>query len=123
MALSYGVSFFTGEEIKPHVCSEECEGEAEGVTLYLPCLACHGRGCAACGPGGHVALYTCPFRRDLGDAWEYVSLHQHYPGTLPLAGGLYNQPAPYVVAMRLLDRAKTLLTEAAVRKAEKNGGN
>jgi hypothetical protein len=120
MALSCGVSFFQPLELHPHECDEACTEEAEEVRIFLPCLACYGDGCKACGPGhGFTALYTCPRARDLGDAWEYLQLFHLYPGTLPLACGLYDHPAPYVAAMRILEKAKPLMIQALNKLAEK----
>jgi hypothetical protein len=44
-------------------------------------------------------------------AVEARLLHRAYPQALPFAGGLYDQPAVYVQAMRTLDRAEALMQE------------
>lgn len=41
-------------------------------------------------------------------AWSMVGLWRHYRnGVLPFAGGLYDQPAGYLLAMEFIDREMT----------------
>lgn len=122
MALSCGVSFFQPLELVSHACDEACTEEAEEVRIYLPCLLCFGDGCEGCSRIGFTALYTCPRARDRGDAWEYLQLFHLYPGTLPLSCGLYEHPAPYVAAMRILEKAKPLMVESLKKLTEKQAG-
>ena len=52
-----------------------------------------------------MEIDECPNRLYDGSSIEAVVAHSGWPATLARAGGLYDQPAAYVDAMRLLDNA------------------
>lgn len=53
----------------------------------------------------------CP--RKCHEDWttEFIQLHRIWPEVRPDDGGLYNQPAGYVLSMRVLDYATSLLRQ------------
>jgi len=90
------------------VQGEDCD--SAGLHFFIPC-SCRGSdpGCFICLGHGQEKIDACPYSFDLGDTWEYVQLHKLWPATLPLAGGLYDQPASYIEIMRILDYANGLM--------------
>ena len=62
----------------------------------------------------------CPWDAVDARAAEVVGLYSHYKkGTLWTSGGLGSQPAPYVMAMKLLDTEFSKMSEEHRRKQER----
>ena len=135
MALSYGKSFFQGYPL-PQTClvcrkegSEDlrrewgCDKPSEFPQLIIPCTQCSGGNddCGVCQGSGQEAIYRCPNTfMDRGTA-EMIMLHTSWPQAFPLTGGLYDQPAAYVSAMRLIDQAHAKMEMMAAKEAKSNG--
>lgn len=135
VAASYGVSF-SGLYDLPQTCrlcrkdgsptlraDWGCDGPTSQPQLFIPCVRCDGTNelCALCEGQGFEAIHRCPYANDIGEAQEFLLLHAAWPGTLPMAGGIYDQPAIYVDAMRLLDVAtQRILGELRKKQELKN---
>ena len=133
-ALYYGRSFLEGFSLG-HSCTvcrrkdaaarrEEwgCDRPTDAVQVWIPCIRCGGQDedCPACGGGGFEGIHECP-RKLLGadaDACELFNLHETYPAALPRAGGLHDQPARYLAAMRLIEWASRRLEADIENDAE-----
>lgn len=98
-----------------------CQKETEDIQLWIPCPCGREPKCSRCHGGGFEGLRRCPQKIAGPEEWELLALHRHWPQALPYAGGIYDQPAPYVAAMRLLDWAEALM-QKTIADSEKNGG-
>lgn len=122
VAVSYRRSFFSTNGL-PHDCgvcripgcedrrlSWGCETDTAEIQLYIPCQFCDeakpGEGCEVCEGTGYEPIHRCPMALMDDGSVELVALHRHWPNALPYAGGIYDQPAVYVTAMRLIDSAR-----------------
>lgn len=84
-----------------------CDEPTTTPQLWIPCVSCSDGGpdCRACEGRGFEPIYRCPRKLLDPEAGEWLFLHRHWPGALPLAGGLMDQPAIYVSTMRIIDHA------------------
>lgn len=139
VALSHRKSYFDGSGL-PHACRTckaiperklqwGCKEPTKDPQLWIPCLGCGGEdpGCPDCQGTGYEAIYRCP-RSLVGRLEnEYRTLHRHWPAALPVAGGIWDQPAIYIAAMRLLDFAEDkmqmLIREEQEMKSQRGGMN
>lgn len=55
----------------------------------------------------------------MDESWEYLRLFDTYPHALPRSGGLYDQSASYVRAMRLLFFATKTMEADALKEIER----
>lgn len=96
-----------------------CDAPTEHPQLFVPC-ACAGAKdeCQACGGVGLEPLHRCPNVLIDAQAIRLLELHRLWPGTMPQAGGLYDQPALYVDAMLFLDRACSRMEREAREQEE-----
>lgn len=96
-----------------------CDVPTTQPQFFIPCVRCDGSDseCELCKGEGFEAIHECPYRSGLGPAAELLELHKTWPGTLPLAGGLFDQPALYLDCMRFLDQAIARVT-VELRKRE-----
>jgi hypothetical protein len=87
-----------------------CERKSKGKEpqLVIPCPSCLGGGCREC-KDGQQEIWRCPIAILDPGAVEARLLHRVYPQVLPFGGGLCDQPASYVAAMRVLDHAEGLM--------------
>jgi len=129
VAVSHRKSWWECFEL-PHdcrICAREpeakeawgCTEPSEELQLWIPCESCDGltEGCQTCAGQGWEPIHRCPLAILDPLAVELVALHRHWPGTLPYEGGVYEQPALYVEAMRYLDRREAEF-ESRVRQIE-----
>lgn len=86
----------------------ERKSRSKEPQLVIPCPSCLGGGCQGCN-AGHLEIWRCPLSILDPEAVEARLLHRVYPQTLPFSGGLCDQPASYVAAMRILDHAENLM--------------
>lgn len=98
-----------------------CLERTERPQLWIPCVVCgqEEERCKECGGSGWEAIHRCPYALVDAATWELVYLHAHWPAVLPYAGGLYEQPAAYVQAMRLLDAAVGRMREVMREEQER----
>lgn len=92
-----------------------CERPTKDPQLWIPCLDCATRGCPQCDEKGYEPVYRCPRSVVWPETWVFLDLHEQWPRALPFGGGLLEQPAPYLEAMRLIDAAIGTLREAVQR--------
>lgn len=134
VAAFYRRSFFDGLSV-PQSCQACRGGDAAAIRatwgcdrstitpqLRIPCVRCAGEdpACEICRGSGHESIYDCP-RRLLSedeDALQLFSLFSTYPQALPCAGGLYDQPARYLAAMRVIGHATRELEQQIARDQE-----
>ena len=85
-----------------------CDAPTREAQLYIPCLACDGAedDCKVCSGLGLEPIHRCPNAVLDPTIKPLFYLWLSWPGVLPEAGGLHDQPAIYVEAMRLLDVAR-----------------
>lgn len=85
--------------------------------LWIPCQDCDGfaPSCETCHGYGFEPVYRCPWCSVEPEVAELVALHSVWPQALPIAGGIYDQPAGYVQAMRFLTMAHGIM-ERELRK-------
>lgn len=131
MALGYRKSFLTLTDLdaRGHHCDADCEIPQDQPWCYIPC-ACGGRleECPSCQGRGWEPIFVCPLTLQDAETSELVSLYAQWPGALLRAGGIYDQPAGYVEAMRILDMGVGILREQVsaeeerARKAPKTPG-
>jgi len=136
VAYSHRKSFHEGWGL-PHACRVckkfpekkaewGCESPAREPQIQIPCVLCAGddADCQVCNGTGYEDIYRCP--RTFITPWEteYRALHRSWPGALPFAGGIWDQPAQYVIAMRIIDQAEGLMQEILEdeREAKMKGG-
>jgi hypothetical protein len=100
-----------------------CDVPTTEAQLTIPCVRCDGvdASCALCQGTGFEELHDCPRARLERDplALELFSLSATYPAALACAGGLYDQPARYVQAMRIIAVANRRMEEAIERDRER----
>jgi hypothetical protein len=97
-----------------------CDGPTAWEQFFLPC-ACGGEdGCQVCAGTGLEPVHECPNRLLSAGVIPLLELHRVWPQVLPLAGGLYDQPAAYVQAMRLLDQAEARMKREMQEEAEEH---
>jgi len=90
-----------------------CDEPAAVPLLGATCWTCFGAGledCDTCKGDGMVDVDRCPFAVVEGNAWricEYVSLLE--VGILPVAGGLEDQAASFLEALRFTQGLKAEL--------------
>ena len=84
-----------------------CDEPTESVQCYIPCVRCAqtNANCELCGGDGWESIHRCPYSLCDKFTWELMALHCRWPETLLHEGGVYDQPAVYVNAMRILDGA------------------
>jgi hypothetical protein len=123
VAISYRKSFYTLSDLH-HDCSycklDEgqklewgCESPSAEPQLFIPCGECPAEGgCMACGGSGFEPISRCPRAVWDRDVAEFFSLFKNWPQALPFAGGIYDQPAGYVLAMRVIEAASDSLLRA-----------
>ena len=97
-----------------------CDGDSPLSQLWIPCVSCGGEepACKRCLGTGHEEVFRCPWAVVTEETRELMALFHDYPQVLPLAGGLYDQPARYVRAMRFLQQATAQLEGEIARAAE-----
>jgi len=86
---------------------KHCEGyDRCGVkerTWSIPCIVCDDAGCQACGQRGEELFNTCPLDMVTADVWEAIDLAiLMEKGLTPLAGGVLDQTANFLVAARTI---------------------
>jgi len=131
VALSCGRSFHEALPLG-HTCaacklSQEirsqwgCDAPTKEPQLWIPCVRCAGDDlvCALCHGLGYESIHRCPRKLITEETWEYLRLFEVYPQVLPLSGGLLQQAAPYVRAMRLLAFATKRLEADAIQDAHR----
>lgn len=103
-----------------------CDTRTREAQLWIPCVRCDGQSpdCKLCRGTGYESLHDCPWKLLEGDqdALQLYALHATYPAALPRAGGLYDQPARYLSAMRLIESARQRL-EDAIRRDQAEEAN
>jgi hypothetical protein len=89
-------------------CERKSQGQEPQFTI--PCSVCLGSGCREC-KDGQQPIWRCPLAIVDPGAVEARLLHHVYPQALPFGGGLCDQPAAYVQAMRILDLGEGRMQE------------
>lgn len=92
-----------------------CDAPTAGAQLLIPCVACGGEGaesCDTCSGVGYEAIFRCPWSEDVGEAVAALWVRAQYPGALPCAGGLLEQPGAFVDLLRLASSAEARLEPA-----------
>lgn len=106
-----------GEDLKKEWGCDEPTSHAQ---LWIPCQDCPREGeCATCHGDGWEEIRVCPQKLVWPEAWELLGLHAYWPEALPFAGGIYDQPAGYVAAMRWLDYVEGMLRDEIQRDLER----
>lgn len=90
-----------------------CDAPTANAQLLIPCVRCGGLEdrCDVCQGLGFEGIHRCPRTFDLGQSFETLWCVAQYPGALPCAGGLRDQPAPYIAALCLVQNAEPQLAE------------
>ena len=84
----------------------------------LGCPACGGAGCEMCNETGEIPLQGCPMDYVTGDIAMVMELADFYEkGLPPVAGGVLDQAANFVMACRYIWQLR------AMYKAEKKAKN
>lgn len=51
-------------------------------------------------------MNICPKPLATAESWEWIRLHSHHKdGRQPLSGGVMEQPAPFIMAMDIINQA------------------
>lgn len=103
-----------------------CDERACEPTGYVHCHRCFGRDpeCVECdGDKRGIPVYDCPYRTMQGTVLRAIPYFGNWRGgILPVEGGLLDQSASFVEAMRILD-AEVADAERAAMKAARDGSN
>jgi len=132
VAISYRRSFLTLEPISlPPSCERckqtnddktreamGCQGDSAQLPITIPCQDCGVEKCSTCGGSGWEEIKRCPMAGMDPQVVEFMQLHGQWP-VLPFSGGIYDQPAAYVAAMRLLDYGSGLIQNQIDRDQER----
>jgi hypothetical protein len=87
-----------------------CRKPTEQAQLWIPCVDCGGEqpGCKRCSGRGYEPIYSCPNVLVEASSHELLYLYRGWPQSLLVGGGVYDQPAGYVLAMRFIDAGVAL---------------
>ena len=97
-----------------------CDEPTAHAQLWIPCQGCPETGeCATCHGDGWEAIHDCPQKVVWPEAVELLHLHAYWPEAVPFSGGIYEQPAGYVAAMRWLDYVGGMLRDEIQRDLER----
>lgn len=121
MAVSYRRSFHEDNGFPRRHGGEQCEGARDSRQILIPCQDCDGFSaeCATCRGYGFEEIFSCPWCAVEPELGELIVLHATWPGALPCAGGIYDQPAGYVQAMRFLDYGHGLMDREMQEEIER----
>jgi hypothetical protein len=113
----HGKSFFESAPVfhdctvckRDEVSREEwgCDAPTEDPQFTIPCVYCNqvDPECESCGGDGWEHIHRCPYSVCDEVTWELMALYRSWPGTMHSSGGVYEQHAGYLNAMRVIDVA------------------
>lgn len=100
-----------------------CDESACDPTGYVHCHRCYGRDpeCPECeGDQRGIPVYDCPYRTAAPTVLRALPFYANWRnGLLPVPGGLLDQSASFVDAMRMLDSEVAEAERVASEKARK----